>query len=99
MARKKHHLDATKILTPEQIDGLADRAVEAAETYRGTMSGAERHALAVDDLIDQLDRALKWGNTPVGLLLEAIDGPAIHLLWSLAGATTQRAFDRWQAKK
>jgi hypothetical protein len=99
MARWKHHaINPTKLLSPEQIENLALAAVESAEIHKDTMTGAERHSVATDMLLDKLDDFLKWGNSPVGAVLEILDGPALHILWSFAGAEIQRAFDKWQAK-
>jgi hypothetical protein len=99
MARwKRHHIDPSKLLTAEQIENLALAAVESAEIHKSTMTGAERHSVATDMLLDKLDDFLKWGNSPVGAFLEIVDGPALHMLWSFAGVEIQRAFDKWQAR-
>ena len=98
MARHKH-LDPSKLLSSDQVEKLATAAIEAAEGQHSTTTGAERHALAVDAFLDKLDGALKWGSGPAGLLLEAIDGPAIHLLWTIAGSVIQNTFEKWQAKR
>jgi hypothetical protein len=97
--RKRHSLDPSKLLSSEQIESLALAAVESAEIHKDTMTGAERHSVATDALLDKLDDMLKWGVSPGGLILEIVDGPVLHVLWSFAGAEIQRAFDKWQAKR
>jgi hypothetical protein len=79
-------------LIPPPLDpgGLAEwarEAVIAATDVDG--DGRDRHKAAVRMLARKIDQALRWPVSPLGLIAEAVDGPAARIL---LGAVVKHAY-------
>lgn len=74
-------------LDPAHLADLARKAVLAAAKGEGT--GHQRHAAAVTMLARKADEAMVWPATPIGLIVEAVDGLAARLL---LGAIVRHAY-------
>lgn len=76
-------------IDPQMIGELAEQAVlKVAEL---TAPGEEKHRLAVKMVAEKVDELLKFGNGPVGIVLEAIDGAAAELI---VGAFVKFAYNQ-----
>ena len=97
----KHHQNADheKFPSTEEIGLLAEAAVEKAEAFRSSTTGAERHTIATEALVKALDKAIKFPATPLGVLAEIGDGPALRFLIIVCGRIIEDAFQKWQARR
>jgi hypothetical protein len=81
-----------------RIEGIADDIIKELGLKWGEID-EEKLNECVDLLITRLDAHMKFGSQPIGVAAELLDGPVLHLIWSMARGHIIQALKKAAAKK